>query len=152
MTAYWRQLLLAAVVAGAAGFLGVWAGSRFLAPKPQPPAMLPSVVDELRARGLQGLTPTQEARLNAIGAGYRTTRTKFRHSISAANFELANALGEESRLGPKTQAAIDRARNTMGDMQQAAVEYILALRAELTPEQQMAFDDKVVEALMTDPR
>jgi Spy/CpxP family protein refolding chaperone len=29
--------------------------------------------------------------------------------------------------------------------------YVLDLRQVLTPEQQMVFDDKVVEALMTDP-
>jgi Spy/CpxP family protein refolding chaperone len=151
MSDYWRQLLLAAVVAGAAGFAGVWMGARHLAPQLQASSTLPNVVDELRAHGLQGLTTAQARQLSAISDQYRTTRTQFRHSITAANFELGNSLAEETRLGPKTQAAIDRVKSTVGDMQQSAVEYTLALRAVLTPEQQQVFDDKVVEALMTNP-
>jgi Spy/CpxP family protein refolding chaperone len=151
MNGYWRQLLLAAVVAGAAGFAGVWMGARQLAPQLQASSTLPNVVDELRAHGLQGLTAAQVQQLSAIGDQYRATRTRFRHSITASNFELGSSLAEETRLGPKTQAAIDRVKSTVGDMQQAAVEYTLALRAVLTPEQQQVFDDKVVEALMTDP-
>jgi Spy/CpxP family protein refolding chaperone len=148
---YWRQLLLTIVLAGAAGFLGVWVGARRFAPPPTSP-MLSGVVNELRSRGLQGLTSQQEEKLSAIAERYRATRTNLRHSITAGNFELANSLAEETRLGPKTQAAIDRIKNSVGDMQQAAVVYALDLRAVLTPEQQAVFDDKVVEALMTDPR
>ena len=147
----WRQLLLTVVLAGAAGFFGVWAGARRFAP-PAPTPMLPGVVNELRSRGLQGLTSQQETQLNAIAARYRATRTSLRYSITAGNFELANSLAEETRLGPKTQAAIDRIKNSVGDMQQASVVYVLDLRQVLTPEQQAVFDDKVVEALMTDPR
>jgi Spy/CpxP family protein refolding chaperone len=148
---YWRHLLLTVVLAGAAGFLGVWVGASRLAPPPTQPPMLPNVVNELRSRGLHGLTAGQETQLNAIAARYGETRAKLRRRITAANFELADSLAEETQLGPKTQAAIDRLKNTVGEMQQAAVVYVLDLRQVLTPEQRVVFDDKVVEALMTDP-
>ena len=151
MTLYWRHLLLTVVLAGAAGFLGVWVGARRLAPPPVVPPMLPSVVSELTSRGMPDISADQAQRRDAIADRYQARRTTLRHSISAANFELANALAEEMMLGPKTQASIDRLKGTVGQLQQAAVEYVLELRAVLTPQQQDVFDAKVVEALMTEP-
>jgi Spy/CpxP family protein refolding chaperone len=149
---YWRHLLLTIVLAGAAGYGGVWVGARHLAsPAPSPP-MLRSVVSDLASRGLQGITPAQEAKLNAIAGHYSARRAELRHSITAANFELANALGEEMSMGPHTQASIERLKNTVGELQKATVQYVLELRDVLNPEQQSVFDTKVVEALMTDPR
>jgi nickel and cobalt resistance protein CnrR len=148
---YWRHLFLTVVLAGAAGFLGVWVGARRFQLPPSQPLMLPNVANELRSRGLQGLTEAQEAQLKAIAMSYADTRAKLRRRVSAANFELADSLAIETQLGPRTQTSIDRIKTAVGEMQQAAVVYVLDLRQVLTPAQQMVFDDKVVEALMTDP-
>jgi hypothetical protein len=152
VTPFWRHLLMTVVLAGVAGFAGVWVGARRLAPPPPSPPMLPSVVSELTSRGMQDISVEQERRLNEIAARYETRRVALRHGIVAANFELANALAEEMTMGPRTQASIDRLKESVGDLQQAAIEYVLALRQVLTAEQQTVFDTKVVEALMTDPR
>jgi hypothetical protein len=152
VTPYWRHLLLTIVLAGAAGYGGVWMGAHRLAPPPTLPPMLPSVVSELTSHGLQGLTSEQEQQLNAIAARFLARRGELRHGISAANFELANALAEENSMGPRTQASIDRLKNTVGDLQTATVEYVLQLRGVLNAEQQGVFDSKVVEALMTEAR
>ncbi len=152
MSPFWRHVLLTVVLAGAAGFFGVWVGAKRLAPPPSSLPMLPGVVNELTSRGLKGLTTEQEIQLTMIAGNYAGRRAQLRHSILAANFELANALGEEMSMGPHTQASIERVKNIVGELQRATVDYVLALRGVLTPEQQTVFDTKVVEALMTDPR
>ena len=151
MSPFWRHLLLTVVLAGAAGFVGVWVGARHLSPAPTQAPLLPGVANELTRRGLEGLTPDQEKQLNAIGASYEARRAELRHSIMAANFELANALAEETSMGPRTRGSIERLKNTVGDLQTATVGYVLSLRGVLSPEQQVVFDAKVVEALMTAP-
>jgi hypothetical protein len=152
VTPYWRHLLLTIVLAGAAGYGGVWMGAHRLAAPPTLPPMLPSVVSELTSHGLQGLSKQQEQQLNAIAGRFLARRNELRRGISAANFELANALAEESSMGPRTRASIERLKNTVGDLQTATVAYVLELRGVLNAEQQVVFDTKVVEALMTEER
>jgi len=152
VTPYWRHLLLTIVLAGAAGYGGVWMGGHRLASQPPLPPMLPSVVSELTRHGLQGLTTQQEQQLNLIAARFIAHRDELRHGISAANFELANALAEETSMGPRTQAALERLKVTVGALQAGTVEYVLELRKVLNTEQQAVFDTKVVEALMTEAR
>jgi Spy/CpxP family protein refolding chaperone len=153
VTPYWRHLLLTIVLAGAAGYGGVWFGARRLAPPPPSASpMLPAVVSELAERGLKGLTRQQEQQIQAIADRFLARRGELRHGISAANFELANALAEESSMGPRTRAAIERLKDTVGELQTATVQYVLDLRKVLTPDQQTVFDTKVVEALMSDAR
>lgn len=151
MTPFWRHVLLTVVMAGAAGFFGVWVGAKRLAPPPPSLPILPSVISELTSRGLQGLTFDQQMQLTMLATNYAGRRAQLRHSIAAANFELANSLGEEMSMGPRTQASIERVKNIVGEMQRATVDYVLALREVLTPEQQTVFDTKVVEALMAAP-
>jgi Spy/CpxP family protein refolding chaperone len=152
VTPYWRHLLLTIVLAGAAGYGGVWMGAHRLAPAQSLPPMLPSVVSELTSHGLQGLTDQQEQQLDRIAAHFLARRGELRHGITAANFELASALAEETSMGPRTAAAIERLKNTVGELQTATVEYVLELRKVLNAEQQAVFDNKVVEALMTEAR
>ena len=152
MTPYWRHLLLTVVLAGGAGYAGVWMGAHRLAPATALPPMLPSVVSELASHGLQGLTKQQEQQLNVIAAHFQARRGELRHGIAAANFELANALAEETSMGPRTTAAIELLKRGVGDLQTATVQYVLELRTVLNKEQQVVFDTKVVEALMTEAR
>jgi Spy/CpxP family protein refolding chaperone len=146
-----RHLLITVVLAGIAGFFGVWFGARRLASQ-GPPPLLPMVLNELTQHGLEGLTSEQKARLNDIATRYAHTRTALRRRVTGANFELADALAEEMSLGPKTQESINRLESTVGELQMQTVVYVLDLRNVLTPQQQTVFDAKVVEALMTDPR
>lgn len=152
MTPYWRHLLLTIALAGAAGYGGVWLGARRLAPPPPPTAspMLPAVVSELARSGLSGLTAQQQLQITQIAGHYLARRGQLRHGISAANFELANALAEETSMGPRTQEAMGRLKDTFGQLQTETVQYVQDLRKVLTPEQQRVFDTKVVEALMAD--
>ena len=153
MTAFQRQLLITVLMAGIAGFVGVWVGIDHLQPAlNNTPAPLRQTIDELMQRGLVGLTPAQKRQISAIEAGYAHTRTQLRARIAAANVELGNALADEMGFGPQAQKSIEDLEANVGALQKATVLYILALRAALTPTQKEVFDERVVAALMTVPR
>lgn len=152
MTPFLRQLLVTVVLAGLAGFVGVWVGvgTRRMEPA-QAPAPLRAAVDELVQRGLVGLTAQQKSRISTVEADYAHKRTALRAQIAAANVELGNALAEEMSLGPLADTSIQHLQTAVGELQRATVVYVLQLRAVLTPQQQAVFDDKVVAALMATP-
>lgn len=153
MTAFHRQLLITVLLAGFAGFLGVWVGAERVDASLDPPARpLRAAVDELSRRGLVGLTAQQKAQINAIDQRYARTRTVLRARIAAANVELSDALDEEMSFGPAVEKSIDDLKSVVGELQRQTVLYVLNLRAVLTPPQQVIFDEKVVAALMTDTR
>lgn len=153
MTLFQRQLIITVLMAGLAGFIGVWVGVHRLDASLYPPAQpLRAAVDELSRRGLTGLTPQQKAQINAIDQRYAHTRTVLRAHIASANVELSNALAEEMGFGPAVEKSINDLKSVVGELQRQTVLYVLSLRAVLTPPQQAIFDEKVVAALMTDTR
>ena len=72
--------------------------------------------------------------------------------MEAANRDLAAALRERHAYGPEARKAIDRFHAAMGQLQEATIEHVLAMRAVLTPEQAARFDKTISEALASDPR
>lgn len=153
MSAFQRQLILTVLLAGIAGFVGVWVGADRLDANLYPSARpLRAAVDELSHRGLTGLTAQQKQQINAIDQRYAHTRLVLRAHIAAANAELSNALAEEMGFGPAVEKSIDDLKSVVGELQRQTVLYVLSLRAVLTPPQQQVFDEKVVAALMTDTR
>jgi hypothetical protein len=151
MTTFQRQLLLTVLLAGMAGFGGVWFGAHGLQTDSASRAPLRMAVDELTKRGLLGLSTAQTEKINEIQARYAHKRTKLRVRIAAANSELADALADEMTLGPNVEISIEHLKSMVGDLQREAVAYVLEVRAVLTEQQQMVFDEKVVAALMTPP-
>jgi hypothetical protein len=55
-------------------------------------------------------------------------------------------------LGPLAEGSIKDLSTAVGQLQRETVVYILELRAVLTQQQQMLFDEKVVAALSAIPR
>ncbi len=147
-----RQLILTVLLAGLAGFAGVWFGAHSLpteSSREAPPLRL--AVDELARRGLVGLSDAQKKQINDIERRFSRQRSASRARIAMADSELADALAVEMSLGPKVEDAIEHLKATVGELQRQTVAYVLELRAVLTEEQQMVFDEKVVAALMTAP-
>lgn len=152
MTPFQRQLGITVLLAGIAGFVGVWVGIDHLQPSVNHnPAPLRQTIDELMQRGLLGLTTAQKQQISAIEMRYAHTRMQLRARIAAANVELGNALADEMGFGPEAQASIAHLEANVGALQKATVLYILALRAVLTPPQKEVFDERVIAALMTVP-
>jgi hypothetical protein len=152
MSVFQRQLVLTVVLAGLAGFTGVWFGAHGLQTESNPPsAPLRLAVDELTRRGLAGLTQPQKDKINDIEVRFAHERTRLRARIANANSELADALADEMTLGPKVDTSIEHLKSLIGDLQRQTVAYVLDLRGVLTERQQVVFDEKVVAALMTTP-
>jgi hypothetical protein len=151
MGAFQRQLLMTVLLAGLAGFAGVWFGARSFGNESQVRAPLRMAVDELTQRGLVGLSQTQKDQINEIESRYARRRSKLRGRIAWANSELADALAEERSLGPKVETSIEHLKSVVGELQHETVAYVLELRATLTEPQRTVFDEKVVSALMTPP-
>jgi nickel and cobalt resistance protein CnrR len=105
----------------------------------------------LTKRGMVGLTQAQKNQINDIEVRYAHQRTKLRARIANANSELADALADEMTLGPKVEISIEHLKSMIGELQHETVAYVLDLRAVLSEQQQMVFDEKVVAALMTPP-
>jgi hypothetical protein len=153
VNAFHRQLIITVLLAGFAGFIGVWVGvKRVDATLNQPIRPLRAAVDELSRHGLNGLTNDQKAQINAIDRRYAHTRMELRSQIASANAELSDALAEDMGFGPAVQKSIEDLKSVVGELQRQTVIYVLQLRAVLTPPQRAIFDEKVVAALMTDTR
>jgi hypothetical protein len=151
MSVFQRQLVVIVLLAGLAGFAGVWVGARGFEIDPQARAPLRMAVDELTKRGLVGLSQSQKDQITDIESRYSRKRGKLRARIAWADSELADALAEEMSLGPKVETSIEHLKSIVGELQHETVAYVLELRATLTEPQRTIFDEKVVSALMTPP-
>ena len=151
MSRFWLNLVLTVVLAGAAGFVGARYGASSLQPNSansgQPTLLRQSVQDMVK--GLK-LTPAQSKAIDAIEQRYVHNRNALRVKISQANVELAGAMSEEMTYGPQAQNAISHLEASVGELQRQTVLYVLEVRDVLTPEQQVRYDQKVVQALTTD--
>jgi nickel and cobalt resistance protein CnrR len=150
MSIFQRQLVLTVLLAGLAGFAGVWFGARSFETAPAK-APLRMALDELTKRGLVGLSQSQKDQINEIESRYARKRSKLRGRIAWADSDLADALAEEMSLGPKVETSIEHLKRLVGELQHETVAYVLELRAALTEPQRTIFDEKVVSALMTPP-
>ncbi len=141
----WLNLLITLVVAGAAGFIGAWAGATSLGRDRETPLLRQSI-HEMVESGLK-LTAEQRQEIDRIEARHTKRRNDLRVQIGRANVELAGAMSEEMAFGPQAQLAIDHLQQSVGDLQSSTVLYVLEIRDVLTTEQRRIYDQKVVEAL-----
>lgn len=147
MKRVWLNLLVTAIVAASAGFVGARIGAQGLGggDADQTPFLRESIAT-LTREGLN-LTAEQRRELEAIEARHTQRRNSLRVQISRANLELAGAMSEEMAFGPQAQTAIDHLQSSVGELQSATVLYLIEVRDLLTPEQRAIYDRKVVEAL-----
>jgi hypothetical protein len=147
MTLFWRNLLITAVLAFGAAFVGARLGAQ-TPPKAAP--LLRDSVYEMVHHDLK-LTPVQHAAILQIDAKYEHKRNALRADIATGNAELAQALANEMALGTSAERALGHIEGSLGQMQRDSVLYVLDVRAVLTPEQQTALDRKIFETLALGP-
>jgi hypothetical protein len=70
--------------------------------------------------------------------------------MRAANGDLARAIAAQHAYTPQVQAAVDRYHHAMGELQKETILHVLAMRAELSPEQAGKFDAVVAKSLTQD--
>ena len=147
MTAFWRNLAITVVLAFAAAYVGARLGSHA---SPTRPTLLRESVYQMVHNDLK-LTPTQAAAIGKIDADYEHHRNTLRANISTGDAELAQALATEMALGSSAQTALSHIQGSLGEMQKDSVVYVLDVRAQLDPEQQMRLDRKIFESLALGP-
>lgn len=145
MTPLVRTIVIAVVLAAAAGAVGGWAGIQYALRQPSHVHSL----DEVLHHELS-LTPAQEKRIEALEAQFAEARKTLDADMRAANQELAAALQTDHTYGPAAKQAIEKFHQAMGALQEQTIIHVLAMRAELTAEQAERFDRTVREALIAD--
>ena len=137
-----KRILLIAVVAFAAAFVGTYAGRRVFVPDRQTETELHALLDkELK------LDAAQQAKIAMIERRFTTRRTALELEMRAANAHLAAAMQAEHGYGPEVTAAIDHTHMVMGAMQKETLEHVFAMRTVLKPEQAARFDQTITKAL-----
>ncbi|MDE1170664.1 MAG: periplasmic heavy metal sensor [Verrucomicrobium sp.] len=81
------------------------------------------------------VTPEQERRLEPVESRFAVQRESGAAAIAAANRELARALLEDRGDSPRVRAAVGKIHAAMGDLQQATLDHLFAMKGVLTPEQ-----------------
>ena len=150
--AFWRNLLITVVLAGAAAYIGARLGDH--APRPAEPArahlLLRDSVYQMVHHDMT-LSADQKRKIDEIEDRYAHRRNALRAQIGSANAELGEALANEMALGTAASRALEHLQQSMGDLQRETILYVLQVRAVLTPPQQQVLDQKVFESLTLGP-
>ncbi len=152
--AFWRNLAITVVLAGAAAYAGARLGEQRLPVKPAEASHSPvGMRDSVYQMVHQDLTlnDDQKRKIDAIEDRYAHRRNELRAKIGSANAELGEALANEMALGTAASRALEHQQQDMGDLQRETILYVLEVRAVLTPKQQQALDQKVFESLTAPP-
>lgn len=142
MPRVWRTLLLTALVAFAAGALGVCAGLAFFPRAASRPSLDAVVHRELN------LSADQQRALEVIETRYATQERALEAEMREATREIAIAVSEDKANTPRVTAAVDHFHIAMGQLQHATIAHVFEMRAVLTPDQQRRFDEIVRSELL----
>jgi hypothetical protein len=146
MTPFWRNLVVTVVVAMAAGTAGGWMGAERAGDRLVDTLPLRQSVQDIVRNGLN-LSEQQQADIEAIENRFYQRRALLRNQIAEANIRLADALMSDMSFGREAQQAVMNVQEGLGELQRATILYVLEVRDLLTPEQQVAYDRRVREAL-----
>jgi Spy/CpxP family protein refolding chaperone len=93
------------------------------------------------------LSAQQKQAIDRLEADFADKRRNLDERLRASNAELARAIETEHQIGPKVTGAVDASHMAMGDLQKATLAHVFAMRAVLTPDQQVIFDREIARAL-----
>jgi nickel and cobalt resistance protein CnrR len=137
----WRSMLVTIALAGLAAFAGVRLGAG--------PARMQRVALSERIFELVGneqqLTQQQKDAIRAIGAKYAPIRQRLQAQSRAENIQVLGLMASEQRFGPQTEASLDQLQVVMGERLKLSLEYMLEIRAQLTPAQRQDFERNLIQ-------
>ena len=93
------------------------------------------------------LTPDQARQIRTLKAEFAIVLTELHTRIRASDRELAETITQRHSYDDQSRAAVERLHAAMSTLQEKTIQYVLAIRALLTPAQARAFDDRVSKAL-----
>lgn len=94
------------------------------------------------------LSAQQERQVALIDHNYTLDYNLALADLHASNSELAAALANDMTLNDDAKAAISEIQLNVGQMQTSTVNYIVDLRAVLTPDQKKIFDGRIIADIM----
>lgn len=97
------------------------------------------------------ITPEQDAKLKDMEERYEKQVIYLEEKLKIANMELANAVKEEKRYGPRVEKAITDNHTTMGEMQKATMQHLFEMQTVLTEEQNQKMNKVITDALYHQP-
>lgn len=142
-----RSAVVTLLLAVGGGILGVWVGGQIFAHKATGDSSLHDLVHQELT-----LTPEQNRQLHAIEEAFAGRRAMLEDEMRKANQELAEAIRGSEMAGSEVEAAVHHFHDAMGRLQSETIEHVFAMRGVLTPEQRTRFDDKVAQALTSNPK
>lgn len=142
MPGVWRTVLVVAATGLLSGALGVYAGLSFLGGQGGRGSLDDVVHHEL------GLSPDQDRALGEIEERFAARKAVLEAEMRAATRAIAEAVSEEQAYTPQVEVEVERFHETMGELQRETMLHVFEMRAVLTPDQQVRFDDIVRAELL----
>ena len=137
-----RRLALVAALVITFALVGVWLGRLVQPVSHHSGAELHALMHD----GLE-LDDAQERSLAVLERDFAGRRQALEARLKADNALLAEAIAAEHQYGPRVSAAVDATHMAMGDLQNATLEHVFAMRAILRPAQQAKFDAAAAKRL-----
>ena len=135
-----RASIIASVLGIVGGFFGVWLGISVFEGEHAAATNLHSIVhDELR------LTDVQEDAIAQLESDFATVRADYEADMEAARQRIGAALLRDHELSADVSRAAEEFHAAMRGLQIETLNHILAMRAELDPEQARAFDLRLAQ-------
>ncbi len=144
MTKVWRTILVTALIAFAAGALGVYSGLALFADGRERGH---SSLDVAVHRQLN-LNTAQEQQIEEIEARFAARKSSLEQEMRAATRDIANAISEDGAYTPRVAAAVERFHAAMGELEHGTILHVFEMRAVITPDQQDKFDGIVRTELL----
>lgn len=141
-----RSIIITIILSGLTAALGAWGATQYFVQSQKRATPLHQVIHEQLK-----LTPDQVRRIDGLEKDFAARRKALESEMRAANVELAQAIQATHSYTPQVQAAIERFHAAMGELQMASIQHVIAIRAVLTPEQAVRFDETVVKSLTEQP-
>jgi Spy/CpxP family protein refolding chaperone len=138
-----RNFLITALVAFLAGAVGAAFGATVILARhaPETPGLHVLVHEGL------DLSAEQERALHALEDDFAVRREALEARLAEANRELAAAIEAHPSYTPEVSEAVEHLHTAMGDLQEATIQHVYAMRAILTDEQAEIFDERITQAL-----
>lgn len=141
------RVLLLTMLVFAFAIAGVFVGRAFFMPRPSAEKALHNLLHhEL------DLDAGQRQKIEALEQHFATRRHALELELKTDNARIAEAIETEHGYGPKVAAAVDQSHRAMGELQNATLQHLFAMRDVLRPDQAAKFDKAVTRALTANDR
>lgn len=145
----WSGIVITAVIAATAGFLGAWAGKIPL--HSGKVDSFPSTVSDLMTADIISLKENQKNAFAQLTAKYQADRVESTKKLRNAMVHMAEAMTAEDGYSANTDKAAKSVDHIVHQRRIATILYIMDARKILDAEQKHHFDQNFLKVVKTDP-